>query len=541
MPTKQRSSLFASTRRPTLRFGAALVVLFVEYLVPAVFYDGGELAGLGGDLAQFGNATVLVAIGSAVLTAGLLAKGRDLLHTLREASTSAGPLKLRALLAHAVLFAAFLGLTHAVFAGDVLRSRFPAAWLAAWFVAGAASVASLFWLAAGDAWSVLARALWPVLASGLVTGTLAWYLAWLLRPLWPWMVSVTLPLAARLLQATSDAESVHVSGSLLSFRGFRVDVAPECSGVEGIFVVSVLVVGYWVASRKRVRFPNALLLWPIAVFVVFWLNVGRIAALMWIGASVSPAVALGGFHSRAGWLSVCAVVLATVWVTEQMPFFARRDLGPARERNPALPYCMPLFVSTGLSMLTGLVAGSGLDWFYFVHIVGAALAVAWYRPDLGDVRAAFSLWPLLAGVITFGLWLVLTERGPPADTGRMLSDLVRAPEACRVGWLTLRVVGSVFVVPISEELAFRGFLQRRLIAAEFTTVSLQRFSWLSLLGSSIAFGAVHSSFASAAVSGVAFSLACYRRGNLADAIVAHATANALIAVAVLGFGQWWLW
>jgi len=38
-----------------------------------------------------------------------------------------------------------------------------------------------------------------------------------------------------------------------------------------------------------------------------------------------------------------------------------------------------------------------------------------------------------------------------------------------------------------------------------------------------------------------FAVAWMRRGRLGDAILAHALANACIAVAVLGFGRWDLW
>ena len=41
--------------------------------------------------------------------------------------------------------------------------------------------------------------------------------------------------------------------------------------------------------------------------------------------------------------------------------------------------------------------------------------------------------------------------------------------------------------------------------------------------------------------GAGFALALYRRGHLGDAIVAHITSNALVAVAVLGAGRWELW
>jgi hypothetical protein len=38
-----------------------------------------------------------------------------------------------------------------------------------------------------------------------------------------------------------------------------------------------------------------------------------------------------------------------------------------------------------------------------------------------------------------------------------------------------------------------------------------------------------------------YALALYRRGSLTDAVVAHATTNALLAAYVLTTGSWALW
>ena len=108
-------------------------------------------------------------------------------------------------------------------------------------------------------------------------------------------------------------------------------------------------------------------------------------------------------------------------------------------------------------------------------------------------------------------------------------------------WLTARVFGSVVAVPLAEELAFRGYLMRRLIAADFTNVSLKTFTLLSFLISSALFGAMHERWLAGTLAGMLYSLAAYRRGRLGDPIIAHAVTNALIALTVLTTGAWSLW
>jgi CAAX prenyl protease-like protein len=98
------------------------------------------------------------------------------------------------------------------------------------------------------------------------------------------------------------------------------------------------------------------------------------------------------------------------------------------------------------------------------------------------------------------------------------------------------------VVPIVEELAFRGFLPRRLSGADFEARPLGRFSWPAFLLSSLVFGALHGRlWIAGTVAGMAFALALYRRGALADAVQAHATTNGLLMVYAIATGQWSVW
>jgi CAAX prenyl protease-like protein len=146
------------------------------------------------------------------------------------------------------------------------------------------------------------------------------------------------------------------------------------------------------------------------------------------------------------------------------------------------------------------------------------------------------------GVATFAGWMAL-EPAPATEgaTSPLALGLAQMPKAVAITWLAFRVVGSVITVPIAEELAFRSFLIRRLIAADVRTVSPGRFTWVSFVISSILFGALHGRWLAGTLAGMAYALALYRRGEMIDAIAAHATTNALIAAVVLATGGWSLW
>jgi len=94
------------------------------------------------------------------------------------------------------------------------------------------------------------------------------------------------------------------------------------------------------------------------------------------------------------------------------------------------------------------------------------------------------------------------------------------------------VAGSVVTVPIAEELAFRGYLIRKLVS-DFASVTLGRLTWFSFLGSSILFGVLHGEWLAGTLAGMIFAVALYRRGFLSDAVLVHATTNGLLSAYVL--------
>jgi CAAX prenyl protease-like protein len=108
-------------------------------------------------------------------------------------------------------------------------------------------------------------------------------------------------------------------------------------------------------------------------------------------------------------------------------------------------------------------------------------------------------------------------------------------------WVSFRVIGSIITVPLAEELAFRGYLIRKLVSPAFETVRVGQFTWLSFVVSSVAFGLLHGRWLAGTLAGMAYAAALYRRGEIGEAVYAHMTTNALIAAYVLWFGHWSLW
>jgi CAAX prenyl protease-like protein len=124
---------------------------------------------------------------------------------------------------------------------------------------------------------------------------------------------------------------------------------------------------------------------------------------------------------------------------------------------------------------------------------------------------------------------------------QMAARLAEMPVWLATGWIIFRVLGSVLTVPIAEELAFRGYLLRKLVATDFEKVAPGTFSWLSFVVSSVLFGLMHDNWLAGTLAGAGFAAALYQRGQVSDAIAAHITSNALIGLVVLAAGKWELW
>lgn len=323
-------------------------------------------------------------------------------------------------------------------------------------------------------------------------------------------------------------------------------IYPACAGYEGICLMVLFACAYLWLFRHRLRFPQAYLLLPCAVLAIWLVNGLRMALLVLVGTYVSPEIAMGGFHSQAGWIGFIGVALGMVAMTQRMSLFTATETEPADkvEANPTTAYLAPLMALLAFSMITGAFS-SGFDRLYPVRVLGtgAAIWLFWRRSmTWRDLAQSWSWSAVAIGVAAFAIWIGLERVTGRADAGAsMAKGLGEMPAGLAMGWLLFRVAGSVVTVPIAEELAFRGYLLRRLISADFDQLFPVRFTWLSFLLSSVLFGALHGRWLAGTVAGMGYALAMLRRGRIADAVIAHAITNALIAADVLIFGNWNLW
>ena len=141
--------------------------------------------------------------------------------------------------------------------------------------------------------------------------------------------------------------------------------------------------------------------------------------------------------------------------------------------------------------------------------------------------------------------LVPSYRSLPLFSNSLLGHVHSSlPEtALRSGWvLSWRTARAVVIVPIVEELFWRGWLMRWLINNDFERVPLGSYSPLAFWSSAALFASEHGPYWDVGlITGVVFNMWMIRTRSLADCVLMHAVTNGLLSAYVIAAGQWQYW
>jgi exosortase E/protease (VPEID-CTERM system) len=288
----------------------------------------------------------------------------------------------------------------------------------------------------------------------------------------------------------------------------------------------------------------------------------RLAALIAIGNAGYPDVALGGFHSQAGWILFSCVALAflltvdnVAWFRQSAPALAevpspapQVSSSPLAASNLAAVYLLPWLAVLAAGLLAQAASG-GFEWLYPLRLIAALAVFFAYRRQYLRMDWRFGWLGPAAGVLVFALWIAIDQaigRDAASSNGVLLTGvaqgLARLSHVQRVAWILTRILAAVTTVPLAEELAFRGYIARRILSPNVESVPLGSLSLVAVLASSLAFGILHGRmWLAGTLAGVVFALVARLRGRLGEAVAAHATANLLLALWVIARGNYSLW
>jgi exosortase E/protease (VPEID-CTERM system) len=440
--------------------------------------------------------------------------------------------------AHLALIACLAWLSSLLFPSTPPSIPF-AAVVCLWLTCGAAAVFCAFTaMAPLSLWLKAARALgniWLYSAAAALGAAAAIPLS---QDLWRPTAAATFQLVKFILLSILPGLTADSETRVLGTPAFAVEILEFCSGLEGMSLILVFTIAWLWYFRKEYRFPRALLLIPFGVMLMFGLNAVRIAVLVLIGNAGYREVAVYGFHSQAGWIAFNAVAVGIAAWSRRSRWLNRSDgrLQANQSDNPTSAFLMPLLAILAAGMLSHALSGR-FEWFYPLRLIACLAMIVIYRHRLAALDWRWSWRGPLLGIGIFFVWTAGVHFLAP-DYG-MPEVLAAASPSMRWGWIVCRVAASVLTVPLAEELAYRGFLMRRLQSRDFDSLAYERVGWVAVAASSVVFGAAHGAlWLPGSVAGFAYGWIAKRQGHLGEAVTAHMTTNFLVVVVALGLGNW---
>ena len=201
---------------------------------------------------------------------------------------------------------------------------------------------------------------------------------------WVWqpseyIISLTFTLSKTFLGPFVSGIVENPQTMVLGTQHFRVQIAPSCSGLEGIALILAFEILWFLLFSEECRFPQSLVLIPMGIALVFVLNAIRIAALILIGNAGAPRIASQGFHSQAGWIAFSVVAMGFCLAIQNVPWFTSRERKQqpviGAPKSPTTAFLLPFLMILAAGMIAG-ASSSGFEWLYPMRFVAAA-ATLW--------------------------------------------------------------------------------------------------------------------------------------------------------------------
>jgi len=125
-------------------------------------------------------------------------------------------------------------------------------------------------------------------------------------------------------------------------------------------------------------------------------------------------------------------------------------------------------------------------------------------------------------------------------TGRITTSI--PPSELSTTMLVLRTARAALIVPILEELFWRGWLPRWIQDSDFNRVPLGQYTPLAFWATAALFAAEHGPFWEVGlVAGVIYNWWMRRTRSLGDLMIAHGVTNLALSLYVIESHQWSFW
>lgn len=183
-------------------------------------------------------------------------------------------------------------------------------------------------------------------------------------------------------------------------------------------------------------------------------------------------------------------------------------------------------------------------WIYPLQTILCGALLIWFWREYPLHRPERIVLGIAIAVFVFLIWISPQQFfGFAVRSDGFNPDVFAAHPALYWSTIGFRLVRLVVVVPLIEEIFWRGFLLRYLIDEKFNNVVFGKFSWLSFSGVTVAFTLVHSpaDWPAAIITGMLYNGVAYWTKSLSTCVVAHGVTNLLLGFWIMQTKQWGFW
>ena len=199
--------------------------------------------------------------------------------------------------------------------------------------------------------------------------------------------------------------------------------------------------------------------------------------------------------------------------------------------------------------------GLGLSYEAVCTLKGLlAACVFWFchrqYPSFSTVGFRFAI---VAGVLGLCVWIGLDRLQSSVPGLQRFVQMIQgsrvgynpflegAPSNTQIAFVIVRLLELTIVVPLIEEVFWRGFLSRYLIAEDFEKVEQGTFTVFSFFAVTLLFASAHAEILAAIVWCMMINALYARTKNVWACVLMHAVTNGLLGVYILTTKEWHLW
>jgi hypothetical protein len=221
---------------------------------------------------------------------------------------------------------------------------------------------------------------------------------------------------------------------------------------------------------------------------------------------------------------------------------------PESPSRATAAYTAPFLVFVAMLALERAL-GVNPVWGYPLRLAAVVAALALFSRPLLRIRFRLPASSVAVGLAVFAIWIApdmlfhyrhhwLFENSLTHVAAGALPDGLRRS----FGFLAVRIAGSALVVPVVEELFWRGWLMRWAMARDWQKVPLGTYRAAAFWLVALMFASEHGPYWEVGLAaGVIYGAWLVRTKSLGDCVLAHAVTNLALGIYVVAAGQWQYW